>query len=182
MLFWRRFGVLVVAVLVLSISHAYGQSPWPGQSGNFVGYAAYGPLGTTPWPGGSFVSGTASSPTIYKGYVFTGSVSISGSYIEFVSCDFNAGTGGVRVGGDHIAIIGSRFQSNDLQNFNVYSSGTNLTFLYDSFTPLASLYASPPGEVWPSGGAGTNTASQIQDVNCANGNDGYEYGIEIASG
>jgi hypothetical protein len=161
---------------------AYGATPWPGQTGNAVGYAAYGTLGTTPWPGGSFTSGTASSPTIYKGYVFTGSQTISGSYIEFIGCDFNSGTGGVLVTGTNITFTGDRFQSNDVENYNVQTTGSNITFSYSSFTPLASFYTSPPGSVWPSAGAGQNTTTQITDTNAINGNDGYEYGINITSG
>ena len=155
---------------------------YPGQSGNPVGYTAYGPLGTTPWPGGSFVNGTATNPTVYKGYVFTGGQTISGQYIQFISCDFNSGTGGVTITGSNISFIGSRFQSNDVENENVVTTGTNITFSYDSFTPLASLYTSPPGSVWPSAGAGQNTTTQTTNVNAINGNDGYEYGLAINSG
>ena len=155
---------------------------WPGQSGDPVGYAAYGPLGTTPWTGGNFVSGTASNPTIYKGYVFNGPVAISGQYIEFIDCDFNSGTGGVNVAGSNLTFLGDRFQSNDVQNYNVYTSGSNITFQYDSFTPLASYYTSPPGEVWPSAGAGANTTAQTTGVNAINGTEGYEYGLNIVGG
>jgi len=161
---------------------ARAQAPWPGQPGNPVGYAAYGALGTTPWPGGGFTSGTAGNPTIYDGYVFTGAQSISGSYIEFIHCDFNSGAGGVSVRGDHITFVGSRFQSNSVANFNVQSTGSIVTFFYDSFTPLTSLYASPPGAAWPSAGAGQNTTTQTINVNSIDGNSGYQYGVNIISG
>jgi Abnormal spindle-like microcephaly-assoc'd, ASPM-SPD-2-Hydin len=161
---------------------ASGATPWPGQSGNPVGYASYGPLGTTQWPGGSFQSGTATNPTIYSGYVFTGQQSISGSYIEFIGCDFNSGTGGVVVSGSNITFVGDRFQSNDTQNYNVQTTGSNITFFYSSFTPLASFYTSPPGSAWPSAGAGQNTTTQTTNTNAINGNDGYQYGVNISSG
>ena len=155
---------------------------WPGQSGNPVGYAAYGPLGTTRWPGGSFTSGTTANPTVYTGYVFTGALTISGQNIIFVSCDFVSGTSGVTVSGSNITFIGSRFQSNQVQYYNVNTTGTNITFLYDSFTPLVSLVASPPGEVWPSAGAGQNTLVMTNNVNATDGNSGYEFGVNINGG
>jgi hypothetical protein len=176
------FAVLLAGFFVSAPAFAATTTPWPGQAGNPVGYAAHGPLGTTPWPGGNFQSGTAASPTVYTGYVFTGPQTISGSYIQFVSCDFNSGTGGVLVSGSNITFTGSRFQSNSTGNYNVQTTGSNITFSYSSFTPLASFYTSPPGSVWPSAGAGKNTTTQTTDVNAINGNDGYEYGINITSG
>lgn len=154
-------------------------SSFPGQAGNPVGYTANGSLGKTPWPGSAFVSGTASSPTIYTGYVITNPPTISGSNIKFVSCDF---VGGANITGSNLTFTGDRFQSNSTQNFNVQSSGTNINFSYDSFTPLASFYAAPPGSVWPSAGSGQNTTNQTAGVNAINGNDGYEYGLNITSG
>jgi len=176
-------AVLIAGLCVIDAAHGSTTGgTWPGQSGNPVGYAAYAPLGTTPWPGGSFQSGTAANPTVYTGYVFSGPQSISGSYIKFVSCDFNSGSGGVSVSGSNISFVGSRFQSNAIQYYNVQTNGSNITFSYSSFTPLASFYISPPGSIWPSGGAGQNTTTQTPDVNAINGNDGYEYGINITSG
>jgi len=175
------FAVLIASLFVSGL--AYAATSWPGQSGNPVGYAAYGPLGTTPWPGGAFRSGTAANPTVYTGYVFAGPQTISGSYIQFISCDFNSGTGGVNVTGSNITFTGDRFQSNNVEDDNVQiSGGTNITFSYVSFTPLTSFYTAPPGSVWPSAGAGQNTTTQTTDVNAINGNDGYEYGLNIISG
>src|SRR5579864_2928668 len=111
--------MLMIGLFMVGPAYAATSTPWPGQTGNSVGYAAYGKLGTTPWPGGSFQSGTSTNPTVYTGYVFTGSQTISGSYIQFVSCDFNAGTGGVLVTGSNITFTGSRFQSNSTENYNV---------------------------------------------------------------
>jgi hypothetical protein len=115
--------------------------------------------------------------------VFAGPQTISGSYIQFISCDFNSGTGGVNVTGSNITFTGDRFQSNNVEDDNVQiSGGTNITFSYVSFTPLTSFYTAPPGSVWPSAGAGQNTTTQTTDVNAINGNDGYEYGLNIISG
>jgi hypothetical protein len=188
----RKLPLALVALVyaILAVTFALGircnastsgTPSFPGQSGNPVGYAAYGTLGTTPWPGGSFKSGTASSPTVYTGYVFTGPVTVSGSYIQFVSCDFNSGTGGVNVTGSNITFEGSRFQSNQVEYYNVLVSGSNISFSDDSFTPLASFYTSPPGLVWPSAGSGKNTTTQVTDVNAINGNSGYEFGIDITN-
>ena len=159
-----------------------GGTSFPGQPGNPVGYSAYGALGTKPWPGGGFTSGTASQPTKYTGYVFTGQQDISGSYIEFVSCDFDSGTDGVDVTGSNITFKGCRFQSNSTGNYNVQTSGANLSFSYCSFVPLASFYQAPPGAAWPSAGAGKNTTTQAPGVNAIDGNDGYQYGLAINSG
>jgi hypothetical protein len=186
----RRFPQALVLLLyiILAVTFANGarcyassSTAFPGQSGNPVGYAAYGTLGTTPWPGGSFTSGTASSPTVYKNYVFSGPITVSGSYIQFISCDFNSGTGGVNVTGSNITFTGNRFQSNQVEYYNVLVSGSNISFSYDSFTPLASLYTAPPGLVWPSAGSGQNTTTQTTNVNAIDGNSGYEFGIDIAN-
>jgi hypothetical protein len=155
---------------------------FPGQAGNPVGYASCGTLGTTPWPGGDFVSGTAANPTVYKGYVFTGGQNISGSYMKFVSCDFDSGSSGVAVSGSNITFTGNRFQSNNLPDENVQTTGSNLTFNCNSFVPLVSLHASPPGAAWPSAGAGKNTTVQVAGVNSIDGNDAYQYGLNIESG
>jgi hypothetical protein len=187
---------LLFAALVAGpfVDRAHGATTsWPGQSGNPVGYAAYGPLGTTPWPGGSFQSGTAANPTVYKGYVFSGPQTISGSYIQFISCDFNSGTGGVNVTGSNITFTGDRFQSNQVEYYNVRTTGASITFSYSSFTPLTSFYTTPPGSVWPSAGAGQNTYQQCTTGqttsgcsgttnNAIDGNDGYEFGIDVGSG
>jgi hypothetical protein len=156
-----------------------GGGAFPGQSGNPVGYAAYGSLGKTAWSGSNFVSGTASNPTVYKGYVFNGTQKISGSYIKFVSCDF---VGGASITGSNLTFTGDRFQSNSLAYFNVNTNGANLTFTYDSFTPLAKFYTSPPGEVWPSAGSGQNTYHQTANVNAINGNEGYQFAITVGGG
>jgi hypothetical protein len=168
--------------LVWSIQPTTYGYAWPGQQGNPVGYAAYAPLGTTVWTGGSLQSGTSQNPTVYKGYIFNG-VTISVSNVVFISCDFNSGTGSLSVEGSNISFIGSRFQSNSLQNANVVLADgvSNISFSYSSFTPLATYYTSPPGEVWPSAGAGKNAYIQVSDVTAINGNKGYEYGLLIGN-
>jgi len=80
-----------------------------------------------------------------------------------------------------LKFVGCRFQSNDLENYNVQVTGSDVTFEYSSITPLVSLASSPPHAAWPSAGAGmqltgNGTGYQID------GNDGYEYGINIPSG
>jgi hypothetical protein len=142
---------------------------FPGTSGNPVGYAAapgypgiLTPHGTTGW-----VSGSAGSPNTY-------------SYL-----DINAGNRGVSFGSgaNWITFIGCRFQSNQSGNYNVaVQGGTNLTFRYCSFVPLVSSYREPPGAAWPSAGAGQQTTTQTDNVNCITGMSGYDYGLNILSG
>lgn len=164
---------------------------WPGQAGNGVGYANYGSgiLGTTPWPGGSFSSGTSGSPVVYTGYKFTGNTSINCSFCNFIQDDFTSTSttdATATISGSNILIAGSRFQSNDTGAGSglgaaVNITGSNITFSYDSLTPLVSLYTSPPGAAWPSASAGLNTNVHVVGVNCIGGNDGYQYGLVINS-
>jgi hypothetical protein len=149
----------------------YGKAPpppgaFPGQAGNPVGYeAAPGyPGSLTPWTGGSTIatSGTMATPKVYSFQ------------------DFSAGTGGTLITGSHLKFVGCRFQSNDLENYNVQVTGSDITFEYCSVTPLVSLASAPPHPAWPSGGAGmqligNGTGYQI------GGDDGYEYGLNDAA-
>lgn len=139
---------------------------YPGQPGNLVGYAnAPGyPGSLTSHSGTGFVSGTPGNPTVYA------------------FLDINSGTGGMALGSTlhDITFIGCRFQSNDVGYYNVNIAGAwNITFDYCSFTPLASLYAAPPGATWPSAGALLNTTTFSNGVNCVAGNSGYQYGLNI---
>lgn len=164
-----------------------GSTAFPGQASNPVGYKAYGSgvLGTTPYPGGAFVSGTSGSPHVYTGFVFTGTTNINCSFCNFIQDDFTNGVGNENptaiVSGSNILIAGSRFQSNANGatglGMNVEVTGQNITFSYDSETPLTSFYTSPPGAAWPSAGAGQNTNVHVVGVNAINGSDGYQYGI-----
>jgi hypothetical protein len=156
----------------------FAQSPWPGQNGNSVGYAAYGDgvLGTTSC--GTLTNGTSTSYKLYsKCTVSSGAVNIN--YAIFSQVDFTTDTA---VSGSNLVFIGCRFQSNSTEYYNVMPTGSNLAFLYSSVTPLASFYTSPPGLTWPSAGAGKNTTVQTTGTNAINGNDGYEYGFNITAG
>jgi hypothetical protein len=148
-----------------------GPSPggYPGQPGNPVGFAAApGYPGTLePWTGGDTVatSGTAGNPTVYSFYDFVPGQAQGGTFIT----------------GSHLKFVGCRFQSNDVENYNVQVTGSDVTFEYCSVTPLVSLAAAPPHEAWPSAGAGqqltgNGTGYQID------GNSGYEYGFALNSG
>lgn len=181
----RHRSILLVAIALLAllfspVAHAgwpssgrpYPGVPlppfaWPGQPGNPVGYAA--------------APGYPGHLTLFTGTLTSGT---SGAHQVYSYQDFNAGTGCTVISGLHyVDFIGDRFQSNDVENCNVelYNSD-HITFSYTSFTPLASLYTSPPGEAWPSAGAGLNTTTFVTDVNCINGNSGYEYGVNVVSG
>jgi len=141
---------------------------YPGQSGYSVGYgAATGcSAGLKPWTGGGTVStsGSAASPTVYSCY-------------DFVP----TGAGGTLISGSHLRFVGCRFQSNDVENYNVQVTGADVTFEYSSVTPLVSLASAPPHPAWPSGGAGKQVSGDGTGYQI-NGNDGYEYGINIPSG
>lgn len=181
----RFIAVLFVALGSLVIAKpVMAQAPWPGQSGNAVGYAA------SPGWAGSFIStacpsspasGTSwSNATVVQNCTYSGSTSIRCSYCEFLHVDFNAGTGSVSVGGSHILLEGDRFQSNDVQASNVGVTGSYIYFFYDSVTPLASIAAAPPGYTWPSAGAGANSTTITGGTNAVNS--GYEYGFNLSSG
>ena len=158
------------------VGPAVGSGLFPGQAGNPVGFAAApGFTSLTAWPGGT------GQQTISDG---TNSQSGSGTALDpwvFKFFDFNSGTGGVDVTASHVKFIGCRFQSNQVAFYNVSVDGIDQTYSYCSFTPLASLYTSPPGAAWPSAGAGLQTITQVTDVNCIGGNSGYQVGLSVAS-
>lgn len=162
-------------------------SAFPGQTGNLVGFAntpanILDPISgiqysNTAYPGSLTVSssvpasGTAGNPTVvaFKDFVAAGTT--SGALPALTSSN------------NWITFIGCRFQSNDRSNYNMQLNGaTNITFLYCSVVPLASLYTAPPGAAWPSASAGLQTTTQVTDTNCINGNSGYQYGLNIISG
>ena len=173
--------VAIIFALLICAASARAQITWPGQSGDPVGYAAYGAIGTTPCSTGLIVSGTAGNPTVLTDCVFTTGVTMSASYFWCFSCDFQ--NNAVTVTGDHDLCVGCRIQSNALQGFEVYiNGGTNFVCLFCSSVPLTSYYTSPPGGVWPSAGAGLNTATQVDNVNAVAVNEGYEYSYLITSG
>ena len=141
---------------------------FPGQTGNPVGYAAApgypGSLKSCP-SGTLSQSGTTSTPLVY-------------SFCDFVPTPSTSGT---LITGSHLKFIGCRFQSNDVENYNVQTTGSDITFEYSSVTPLVSLASAPPHEAWPSAGAGMQLIGNGSGYQI-DGNDGYEYGINIPSG
>lgn len=153
---------------------------WPGQPGNLVGYAATPnyPGSLRVWTGGnSFVSGTATNPTIYAFY------------------DFRSGTTkpGVTISSSvsNVRFVGCRFQSNAASAWpaatsssNVVLNGaTNITFEYCSFTPLTSIATINPGyTTWPCSAAGTNANTQIPGTNAITETQAYTYGLFIEAG
>ena len=190
----RKFPQALVLLILGLISlarpqHSFAatavQSPWPGQSGNAVGYAAW-----SGWTGsfntaacGAPSSGTSwANATVIQNCTYSTAQTINCNYCEFILVDFNAGTGVTQVNGSHILFVGDRFQSNDVGGGNIGVTGSYIYFLYDSVVPLASLATSPPGYTWPSGGAGANSTTITEGVNAINGNNGYEYGFNITNG
>jgi len=177
-------GFIILAMPQHSFTSTAPQSPWPGQPGNPVGHTAWsgwtGSFNTTPC--GARSSGTSwANATVVQNCTYSTAQTISCNYCEFIGVDFNAGAGVTQVNGNHIMFIGCRFQSNDVAGGNVGAPTSFVYFFYDSFTPLASLSTSPPGYTWPSAGAGANSTTISSGANAINGNDGYEYGINLIS-
>lgn len=172
----RLLAAVIVAAGVLFMANpSMAQSPWPGQSGNPVGYAAVGPLGTSACP--SVTSGTSGNPTFIQNCAYSSCPTVSQSHVVFMSVDFNCGSSGLAVDGTDVTFYGSRIQSNDQQFYALEANGADIYFIYSSTTPLASFYTSPPGAAWPSAGAAQNTTSCTSDTFCINGRDGYQHGI-----
>jgi hypothetical protein len=143
-----------------------GTTAWPGQSGNPVGFAAAPryPGQLTAHSGTGLVSGTAGNPTVYSFLDFIGGTHFTDSI-------------------NHVKFVGCRFQSNVVSNYNAQVDGaTDISFFYCSFTPLATVYTSPPGAAWPSAGAGLQTTTQLAGVNCIAGTSGYQYGLNLMAG
>jgi hypothetical protein len=164
--------------------------PFPGQPGNLVGFAATPASPPSPWTVGTWpgafpgltaypVSGNQSLSTGV--HAQTGSGTAGDPYV-FSFYDFNAAGGGVAISLSNCIFVGCRFQSNDVANYNVATTGANINFFYCSFVPLASLYTAPPGLIWPSAGALQNTITQVTDTNCIAGNSGFQYGLTVNSG
>lgn len=180
-------GCIGLAMPRHSFGSAAGQSPWPGQSGNLVGYTAWsgwtGSFNSAPCPS-SPASGTSwANATIVQNCTYSTHQTINCNYCEFISVDFNAGTSNTQINGSHILFAGDRFQSNDIQSNNVSIGGTYVYFFYDSFVPLASFYTSPPGySSWPSAGAGANSTTITSGGNAVANNQGYEIGILTQNG
>ena len=114
----RKFPQALVLLILGLISlarpqHSFAatavQSPWPGQSGNAVGYAAW-----SGWTGsfntaacGAPSSGTsAANATVIQNCTYATPQTINCNYCEFILVDFNAGTGVTQVNGSHILFRG----------------------------------------------------------------------------
>jgi hypothetical protein len=170
-------------VFLFCVVSAFAQAPWPGQSGNAIGYAAYGSLNAAAC--GSFSSGSSwSARTTVSNCTYSSYQTINCNYCEFDSVDFK-GTGttaGTLISGSNVLFKGCRFQSNDVGNYNVQTTGANIYFVLPSVTPLASFYTAPPGAAWPSASAGTNVTTMTEGVNTIYSVDAYEYGINVTSG
>jgi Abnormal spindle-like microcephaly-assoc'd, ASPM-SPD-2-Hydin len=210
-----RSFVMILMAGFITAGAAHAQAPWPGQSGNPVGFAASptwtGSFNATACPS-SPASGTSwANATIIQNCTYTGANTFSCNYCEFIDVDFNGGAvtnnNTVGVAGDHQMYIGDRFQSNDVISGNVADGHAYTYFFYDSFQPAVAYYISPPGTGcrnstvgnigctnWPSGGAGANSTTIIEETgftpgsttpsnaNAINGNKGYEYGLNIDVG
>ena len=189
--FPQAFVLLVLAIICFAISQSSfasttAPSPWPGQPGNAVGYAAWTgwvPFSATACPS-SPSSGTSwANATVVKNCSYSGSVTISCNYCEFINVDFTgvAGGGNVFVPGSNVLFLADRFQSNEVQAGSVGVTGHYVYFLYDSVVPMVSFYTSPPGYTWPSAGSGANSLNIVEGVNAINGTQGYEYGFNLSS-
>jgi len=185
----RVMAILAFAAgSLLMTKPVMAQSPWPGQSGNPVGFAA-----APGWPGSFTATACPSSPasgtswanaTIISNCTYSTSshTTVSCSYCEFIYVDFKStatSDDDVLVTGNHILFLGDRFQSNCVQcgNVSVTNTTSSIYFSYDSFTPLVSFYISPPGAgcsestpgninctKWPSAGAGANSTTIIEET------------------
>ena len=179
-------GFISLAMPQHSSAAAPAQSPWPGQAGNAVGFAASptwtGSFNTTACPSsGTSTSGTSTSWAVVSNCTYTGATLITCNYCEFINVDFNGGgvtnNNTVGVSGEHILFMGDRFQSNDVQSGNVADGHSYTYFFYDSFTPAVAYYISPPGTGcsessagnlgctnWPSGGVGANSTTIVEET------------------
>lgn len=149
---------------------------WPGQPGNPVGFlAAPGFISLTAWPGGT------GAKTLSDG---TNATSGSGTALDpwiFKFFDFDALTGGTLLSLSHAKFIGCLFQSNQVANYNVQTTGSDITLSYCSIVPRVTLHAAPPNAAWPSASAGQQQVGNGTGYQIS-GNNGYQYGLNITSG
>lgn len=197
----RSITKLFIAALLMlfaSVAHAqvsvFPTTAWPGQAGNLVGYAA-----SPGWPG-SF-TGTACPSSPASGSSWAAPVTISNctysssavrnitcsfcifQYVDFINTSVPSLDHTVGVQADHIMFIGDRFQSNATQTGSVASGHNDIWFLYDSFQPLVSLNATPPGYTqWPGASAGANSTTQTSGGNAVPQANAYEFAVEIFTG
>lgn len=165
---------MLVAPFILGSLGPHAPPPsggFPGQPGNPVGFAHAPGFTSLTTFSGTLTSGTSGAHQVYsfKDFIPSGTNSTvvdSLSYIDFIGCRFQSNATGESNAGSAVVVGGS----------------DHITFTYCSFTPKASLYTSPPGGAWPSAGSYPNTPSPLTfttDVNCINGNDGYQYGCNV---
>jgi hypothetical protein len=149
--------------IATTIAASGGTTAWPGQAGNPVGYAA-----APGYPG-------ALTPHAATGFA---------SNTTYSFLDIDGGTTGIDLSSlTNTTFIGCRFQGNAQYNYNVNAAGTNLTFSYCTVCPRTAFVTSPPGLTrWPCAGAGQNTTTFSDGVNCTPGTQGYQYGFHIMSG
>lgn len=176
-----------------------GPTGFPGQSGNLVGFAAT-PTSTpaafttangqtwpgaysslTAWPGGT------GAQTLSGGTNATSGAGTAGNPWVFAFYDFDALTSGTLLSLTNAIFVGCRFQSNQVNNYNVAVTGSNVTFIYCSFVPRTALWTSPPNGAWPSAGSGlgikSNSASYTNTGGyCVPSSDGYQFGVSISTG
>lgn len=169
---------------------------FPGQVGNPVGFAAtpaiapasFAAVNGGTWPG-AFTSltaypGGAGAKTISNGTNATSGAGTSGNPWVFAGYDIDGGTSGTTISVSNAIFVGTRIQSNQVNNFNIKVTGSNVSFIYCSVTPRASLWTSPPGGAWPSSGAGTQTVPGSGGYTNTGtfstpSTDGYQYGAQL---
>lgn len=184
----RHFLKLAILILLCaSASHAQW-GPWPGQSGNPVGYAA-----APGWPGSFTGTACPSSPgsgsswataVVISNCTYSGTKNVTCNFCIFEYVDFagGTGTGNWNLNGNNELYLGDRFQSNETGATNISPGGANVYLFYISGTPLASLTVSPPGSLWPSAGAGTNSVVMTSGVNSTPAANAYQFGITPQNG
>lgn len=187
-------NLLKVSLLVLlCAAGARAQLPtWPGQPGNLVGFAA-----APGWPG-SFTGtacSAATSGTSWATATLITNCTYSTSGHTTVSCNFcifqyvafissATADNDVLVTGTNVLFFGDSFQSKyNGGNVSVTNTANNIYFYYSSFTPLISLFATPPaGAPWPGAGTGANSTTITSGSNAVPGASGYEIAIEPNQG
>lgn len=186
----RLMPMLLAAIgLALTAMPAMAQGPWPGQSGNAVGFAAApgwtGSFNTSACPSSPASGSSWSNATVVSNCTYTSaSLTISCNYCEFLQVDFKGTSGGGNwnLSGSHMLFLGDRFQSNETVATNTSVLGTYIYFFYDSFVPLASLQSSPPGSLWPSAGAGSNSTMMTSGVNDTPAANAYQFSMTPQGG
>lgn len=151
---------------------------FPGNVGNPVGFAStpaiapssFAAVSGQAWPGAyssltSWPGGSGSSVTISDGTHATSGAGTFGNPWVFAFYDFNLGSGTLTISANNVVFVGCRSQSNNFSGDNCRATGSNISFIYCSMTPLLSKWAFPPNAAWPSAGAGQGVACLTADFN-----------------